>query len=56
MNIWQIIEPYVLAGRDWDVLRQSYPDVDEGMLRTAVRYYDAYPDEVEARIALNQSA
>jgi hypothetical protein len=36
------------------VLRQSYPEVDEATLRTALRYYEAYPEEIEARIARNQ--
>jgi uncharacterized protein (DUF433 family) len=53
-DVWEIIEPYYLAGKDWDVLRESYPDLDEGTLRSALRYYEAYPEEIEARIALNQ--
>jgi uncharacterized protein (DUF433 family) len=53
-DVWEIIEPYYLADKDWDVLRESYPDLDEGTLRSALRYYEAYPEEIEARIALNQ--
>ena len=54
LDVWEVIEPYLLANKEWSVLRESYPDVDEVMLRTAVRYYESYPDEIEARIALNQ--
>lgn len=54
-DVWEIVEPYVLAGKDWTVLRESYPDLDEAKLRAAVRYYESYPEELEARIALNQS-
>lgn len=54
-DVWEVIEPYLLAGKDWQVLRDSYPERDEALLRTAVRYYEAYPAEIEARIALNQS-
>lgn len=54
-DIWEIIEPYLLAGRDWDALRRSYPDLPEGLLRTALRYFEKYPDEIESRVALNQS-
>ena len=54
-DVWEVLEPYVLADRDWQALRASYPDFDEALLRTAVRYYEAYPDEIEARIALNQA-
>ncbi len=53
-DVWEILEPYVLAGDDWSALRESYPHLDEALLRTAVRYYESYPDEIEARIALNQ--
>ena len=53
LDVWEIIEPYLLAGKDWNALVESYPDADEGLLRAALRYYEAYPDEIEARIALN---
>jgi uncharacterized protein (DUF433 family) len=54
LDVWEIMEPYVLAGKDWNVLRASYPEVDEATLRIALRYYEAYPEEIEARIARNQ--
>jgi len=56
LDVWEIIEPFLLAGKDFSVLRQSYPDETEAKLRAAVRYYESYPDEIEARIALNQAA
>ncbi len=56
LDVWEILEPYVLSDKEWVVLRRSYPETDEALLRTAVRYYDSYPDEIEARIALNQGA
>jgi uncharacterized protein (DUF433 family) len=52
-DVWEVIEPYFLAGKDWQALRESYPHLDEPLLRTAIRYYEAYPDEIEARITLN---
>jgi uncharacterized protein (DUF433 family) len=55
-DVWEVLEPYVLAGRDWAALRASYPDLEEAVLLTAIRYYDNYPAEIEARIALNQGA
>ena len=56
LDVWEIVEPYLLAGKDWGVLGESYPDLDQATLRAAVRYYEAYPGEIEARIALNQGA
>lgn len=52
-DIWEVVEPYLVAGKDWQALRDSYPQLDEALLRTAVRYYEAYPEEIEARVALN---
>jgi uncharacterized protein (DUF433 family) len=53
-DVWEVLEPYLLAGKGWAALRASYPDLDEALLRVAVRFYEAYPEEIEARIALNQ--
>lgn len=55
-DVWEVLEPYILAGKSWGVLTESYPFLDEAVLREAVRYYEAYPREIEARIALNQRA
>ncbi len=52
-DVWEVVEPYVLAGKDWQALRDSYPELDEALLRIAVRYYEAYPEEIEARIERN---
>jgi len=54
LDVWEVVESYLVAGKDWVALRQSYPDMDEARLRTALRYYDAYPEEIETRVTLNQ--
>jgi uncharacterized protein (DUF433 family) len=54
LDVWGVLEPYVLAGHDWNAMRKSYPGMDERKLRNAIRYYELYPEEIEARIALNQ--
>ena len=40
-DVWEVLEPYVLGGRDWGRLRRSYPELGESLLRTAVRYYES---------------
>jgi len=55
-DIWEVLEPYIVSGKDWTTLRKSYPDLDEALLRTAIRYYESYPEEIEARVALNAGA
>lgn len=54
LDVWEYLEPYLVAGRDWEVLQKSYPDADEETLREAIRYYQSYPEEIEARVALNR--
>jgi uncharacterized protein (DUF433 family) len=53
-DVWEIIEPYVYAGRDWDVLGETYHWLDESILKTALAYYAAYPDEIDERIERNR--
>jgi uncharacterized protein (DUF433 family) len=55
-DVWEIVEPYVLGGRTWEVVRDSYPHLPEGALRAGLRYYEQYPEEIDARIALNRAA
>jgi hypothetical protein len=52
-DVWEVLQPYLLAGKDWEALRESYPEVEEDVLRAALRYYEAYPDEIDARVAFN---
>jgi uncharacterized protein (DUF433 family) len=56
LDVWEVLEPYILADQNWAALRASYPDADEAKLRSAIRYYASYPDEIDARIALNQGS
>jgi uncharacterized protein (DUF433 family) len=52
-DVWEVLEPYVIAGLSWEALCSSYPELDESLLRTAVRYYESYPEEINARIQAN---
>ena len=53
-NVWDVLEPHILGDRSLTALRASFPHLDEGVLRAAIRYYESYPEEIDARIALNQ--
>jgi hypothetical protein len=55
-DVWEVLEPYLLAGKDWAILRQSFPHLGDAALHVALRYYEQYPDEIETRVALNQQA
>lgn len=54
-DIWEVLEPYLISGKNWDILRRSYPELEESTLRISIRYYESYPDEIDARIALNSA-
>ncbi|HEX2171798.1 MAG TPA: hypothetical protein VHL09_05085 [Dehalococcoidia bacterium] len=65
-DVWEVLEPYVLADRDWAILRASYPDLDEATLRTAIRSllrelsggdrgaYRSAPGDVTLRLLLDE--
>lgn len=55
-DVWEVLEPYLLNGKSWEVLRQSFDFLPEHLLRAAVRYYEHYPAEIDARVALNRAA
>ena len=55
-DVWEVVEPYVVGGKDWAVVRESFPHLDEALLQIALRYYENYPEEIDARIAANQDA
>lgn len=52
-DVWEILEPYVVSGRNWDALRSSYPELDELLLRTAIRYYESFPEEIDDGFEVN---
>jgi hypothetical protein len=52
-DVWEVVEPYLHSGKNWQILKECYPHVPEQALQTALRYYEAYPEEIEVRIARN---
>jgi uncharacterized protein (DUF433 family) len=54
VDVWEVIEPYLTSGKDPTMLRESYATIDEALLRTALRYYEAYPEEIYGLIALSR--
>jgi hypothetical protein len=54
-DIWEIIEPYLVSGRDGAVLEESYGHLLLSKLDTALRFYERFPHDIEARIARNRA-
>jgi uncharacterized protein (DUF433 family) len=51
LEVWEIIATWKEAGEDWTRLVEAYPELSENQLRAAVAYYQAYPEEIDDRLA-----
>lgn len=51
LEVWEIIATWKESGDDWQALVQAYPELSESQLRAAVAYYQAYPEEIDERLA-----
>jgi uncharacterized protein (DUF433 family) len=51
LEVWEIIATWKEAGEDWSRLLEAYPELSENQLRAAVAYYQAYPKEIDERLA-----
>jgi len=55
LEVWEVVRTYKEVGEDYGELRKSYPWLSEPQLRAALSYYELYPDEIEARLKLEES-
>jgi uncharacterized protein (DUF433 family) len=51
VEVWEIIATWKETGESWTQLVEAYPELTEHQLRAAVAYYQAYPEEIEGRLA-----
>ena len=49
LDVWEVVETVADNGSDADAA--DYLEIDATLVATAMRYYAAYPDEINARIA-----
>ena len=52
-DVWEIIETYLVSGRDPTIVLESWPHLPPWKVTTAIRYYEKFPSEIEARIERN---
>ena len=52
LDVWEVIET-LQQNRNSAAATARYLELPVAMVRTAVRYYAAFPDEIDERIALN---
>ena len=51
LDVWEVVATWQSSGEDWSLLRQSYPWLSEPQLRSALAFYELYPQEIDARLA-----
>ncbi|MBI4408132.1 MAG: DUF433 domain-containing protein [Gemmatimonadetes bacterium] len=54
VDVWEIVASWREVGEDYRRLRAAYEWMAEPQLRAALSYYEFYPEEVDARIALEE--
>ena len=51
LDVFEIVATYRELDRDWSRLREAYDWLGEPQLRVALAYSEAYPEEIEERLA-----
>lgn len=51
LEVWEIIATWKEAEESWAGLVEAYAELTETQLRAAVAYYQAYPEEIDERLA-----
>ena len=55
IKVWLLVLAYRSAGEDLQHLRDAYPHLSEEQLQAGLAYYREFPEEIDARIALNNA-
>jgi uncharacterized protein (DUF433 family) len=55
LEVWELIATYRAVGENAEELGSSYPQLSESQLRSALAYYELYPEEIEARLEREES-
>lgn len=54
LEVWEVVATYKSVGEDYGELRESYPWLDERQISAALAYHELYPEEIDARISLEE--
>jgi uncharacterized protein (DUF433 family) len=55
LGVWEIVRDYLARGKNPRVLKKVLPDLSDAQIKTALFYYEKYPDEVDDAIAENEA-
>jgi uncharacterized protein (DUF433 family) len=50
LDVWEVIATWRACEENGELLRQSYPWLNEVQLRSALAYYEVYPKEIDVRL------
>ena len=50
IDVWEVVATWQERGLDFETLRRNYDWLTEAQLRSALRYYELYPEEIDARL------
>jgi len=53
--VWEVISTYKSVQKSMKRLKTYYPQLDELKVRAALSYYECYPEEIEKKIAENET-
>lgn len=51
LQIWEVIQGYITVGKSWRRFRRAYHWLTPAQLKSALAYYEAYPEEIDERLA-----
>jgi uncharacterized protein (DUF433 family) len=54
IDVWQMIDAYKREQCDRSALAEAFPWLSEDQIDAALRYYALFPEEIDARIALEE--
>ncbi len=54
LDVWEVIATWKDTGEQWSALRESYDWLTDFQLRSTVAYYKIYPEEIDARLAVEE--
>jgi uncharacterized protein (DUF433 family) len=56
LGVWEVIRDYLAERRNLERLRRSLPQLNRAQVEAALRYYAAWPIEIDELIAANADA
>jgi uncharacterized protein (DUF433 family) len=55
LEVFEIIDQYLAVEKSWEGLQQCFDWLNERQLRAALAYYEAYPEEIDERLAREEA-